>query len=75
MEPNPKNDLRKKWPELYGRYAALGFQMAGSVLFFTWLGLKADRHFDFKYPVLTITGSIIGIVAAFYFLFKQTKPD
>ena len=75
MEPNPKNDLKKKWPDLYGRYAGLGFQMAGSVFLFTWLGLKADRHFGLKYPILTILGAMIGIVAAFYFLFKQTKPN
>ena len=75
MERSQKKEPRKKWPNSYGRYAGLGFQMAGSVFFLTWLGLKADKLAGFEYPILTIAGALIGISAAMYFLFKQTKPE
>ncbi len=72
MEPNPKKDLFKKKPlNDYGRYAGLGIQMMGAILVLTWLGNWLDHTLHFQYPLLTLTGAILGIVAAMFWLFNS----
>ena len=74
MEPNQKNEeSRKKWLETYGRYAGLGFQMAASILFFTWLGKLADDRFANNTGLITLAGALIGIALGMYFLFKAVS--
>jgi hypothetical protein len=74
MEQTPKKISNKK-SQLsdYGKFASLGFQMAAVIGLLTWLGQKADIHFSFKIPLLTLTGAIIGIAVALYWLFKSQK--
>ena len=72
MEPKTTNkSSRKKQLNDYGRYAGLGIQMMGAILLLTWLGHWADLHFALKYPLLTLTGALIGIAAAMYWLFTS----
>jgi len=74
MEPNQKNEeSRKKWLNTYGRYAGIGFQMAGSILLFTWLGKLADDSMENKNSLLTLAGAVVGITLGMYFLFKAVS--
>lgn len=74
MEPNQKNEeSRKKWLKTYGRYTGIGFQMAGSILLFTWLGKLADDFMGNKNSFLTLAGAVLGIVLGMYFLFKAVS--
>ncbi|MFM2284786.1 MAG: putative F0F1-ATPase subunit Ca2+/Mg2+ transporter [Bacteroidota bacterium] len=72
MEPKTTNKSSRKKPlNDYGRYAGLGIQMMGAILVLTWLGHQADLHFEMKYPLVTLTGALIGIAAAMYWLFTS----
>ena len=74
MEPTPKKISNKKNQlSEYGKFASLGFQMAAVIGFLTWLGHKADVHFSFKTPLFTLSGAVIGITIAMYWLFKSQK--
>lgn len=74
MEPTPKKTAnKKKQLSEYGKFASLGFQMAAVIGLLTWLGQKADVHFLFKIPLLTLAGAVIGIAVAMYWLFKSQK--
>jgi membrane-associated phospholipid phosphatase len=71
-QPNLKKEpFRKKQLNDYGRYAGLGIQMMGAILVLTWLGNWSDKYLGFHYPVLTLTGAILGIAAAMYWLFTS----
>ncbi len=69
MDPAKNPKPKKKPLNDLGRYAALGFQMAASILVLTWLGNKADDYFEMQQPFLTMTGAILGIVVALYWIF------
>src|SRR5512137_2817119 len=43
-----------------GPYMNIGFVLAGSVLFFTWLGFTLDKHWS-THPWLTVVGAFLGI--------------
>jgi len=34
-------------------------------------GIKLDEYFVLEYPVFTLSLTILGLVIAFYFLFRQ----
>jgi len=56
----------------YLRYTGLGFSMIGIVLAGTWGGWYLDGLLKLKYPVFTIVLSLLGIVGAMVYLFKET---
>ena len=56
----------------YLRYTGLGFSMIGIVLFGAWGGWYLDGVLNWKYPVFTIALSLLGIVGAMVYLFKET---
>jgi len=43
--------------------------MAAAILILTWLGNKADDFFQLQQPYLTMTGAILGIAVALYWIF------
>ena len=72
MEPKTTNkSFKKKQLNDYGRYAGLGIQMMGAILVLTWLGDWADNKLDFRFPVLTLIGAILGISASMFWLFTS----
>jgi F0F1-type ATP synthase assembly protein I len=56
----------------YLRYTGLGFTMAGMILGSFLLGWWLDPFLGLKFPVLTLTFGILGIVGAMIHLFKET---
>lgn len=60
----------------YLRYTGLGFTMIGIVLVPTLLGWWMDGRIGWKYPILTVVFSLMGIAGAMVYLFKETarKP-
>ena len=57
----------------YLRYSGLGFQLMGTILIFIWLGMKLDEQMDPTSKTYTLIGALLGIVGAFYFMFKAVK--
>lgn len=56
----------------YLRYTGLGFTMIGIILIFTFLGWWLDARISWKYPILTVVLSLLGITGAMVYLFKET---
>lgn len=56
----------------YLRYTGLGFTMIGIILAFSFGGWWLDRTIGWKYPVLTIVLSLLGIAASMVHLFRET---
>lgn len=59
--------------EGYLRYAGLGFTMLGIVLAFTFGGWWLDKQLHWRFPVFTLTLSLLGVAGALLHLFKETK--
>ncbi len=57
----------------YLRYTGLGLTMALVIGLFTFAGWWLDGQLHWKYPVLTIVLSLLGIAGAMVYLFKETK--
>ena len=53
----------------YLHYSSAGIQMVLTILLFTWLGTKADSHFETK-PLWTAVLAIFGVVIAMIFMVK-----
>jgi F0F1-type ATP synthase assembly protein I len=75
MDQTPKKiSEKKKLPKDYGRYFALGIQMAASILVCVWAGRQGDSYFNLTQPIFTLTGAILGIAISLYWLFTA-KPS
>jgi len=66
-------DLNKQKDALkaYARYSSLGFQMAFIILGGTFGGHYLDVWLDWKFPVFTVSLSILAVFAAIYFAVKD----
>ncbi len=62
----------KKGYDNYLRHTGLGFTMIGVILAFTFLGWWLDKQFTWRIPVFTIVLSLLGIIGAMVYLFKET---
>ncbi len=66
-EPPKKNNE-------YLHYSSAGIQMVLTILLFTYLGIRLDRHFATK-PLWTALLAIFGVVIAMVFMVKAfMKP-
>jgi apolipoprotein N-acyltransferase len=54
------------------RWLGFGFEFAGVIAIFTWLGHKADQKLGNEGPWLLLTGFGLGFVGMMYLLFKET---
>ena len=69
-----KNNSPKKRLDNYFKYSAVGIQMAAVIFLLTWAGVKLDDYFSLKFPAFTLILSFISVIAAIYYLIKETKP-
>jgi hypothetical protein len=63
---------RKPLPD-YARYSALGLQMAVFIVICTFAGKYFDSFKLLKFPLFTISGLILGVFGAMYYMIKQLK--
>jgi F0F1-type ATP synthase assembly protein I len=69
---NTENKKSDSLPAAYRKitpYLNIGLVLAGSVLFFTWLGFTLDKHWSTR-PWLTVIGAFLGIFTGFYHFIK-----
>lgn len=79
MKDHGSEDFKDRDQKLSGyndylRYSGLGLQMAAIIGLCIWGGWWMDGVLRWKFPVATIFGSLLGLVAAMVLLFKETKP-
>ncbi|HEY4798240.1 MAG TPA: AtpZ/AtpI family protein [Bacteroidia bacterium] len=56
----------------YGRYSAMAFQMGITIALGVWGGMKLDQHFPItRFPVFTITLSLLSVFVSIYFVIKD----
>lgn len=80
MEPNHNNNQqqannRKQLLAKYAKYSAFAFQMIGLFVGLSLGGNWLDKHWNFSFPFLTLTGVTIALVGSFYALFSIVKED
>ena len=51
-------------------YTQLGWQMVATILLFFGIGYGLDGYLDMR-PVLTVTGAVVGVIAAMIGFFRQ----
>jgi F0F1-type ATP synthase assembly protein I len=59
----------EKRPNDYLHYSSAGIQMVLTILFFTYLGTRLDKHFESK-PLWTAILAIFGVVIAMIFMVR-----
>lgn len=73
-----EQDDNKEVQKSYAKYAKfMGLLIAAIVtmLLFTYLGNWADKHWQFKRPILTMVGLFIGLAIGFYNLIKGIQKE
>lgn len=73
-KPTGTDDLKRvrSGYDNYLRYTGLGFTMIGIVLLSAFGGWWLDKQLAWKFPLFTIFLSLLGIVGAMVYLFKET---
>ena len=55
-----------------GPYINIGYILIGSVIFFAWLGFKADKHWEME-PLFLLIGLFFGFGLGLYNMLKVLK--
>lgn len=55
----------------YLKYTSLAFQMIGVILVFVFAGLFLDKKIPWKFPLFTITFTLLGVFASIYSSLKE----
>lgn len=63
MNSKPAN----KWAQFSG----MALQMGGSIVLFTFLGIKLDDWLATNFPIYTLIGALLGVFLAMYFVIKS----
>ena len=71
-KPDDELDKARRRYQDYLRFSALGLQMMGIILAGLLGGWWLDRQLGWKFPAATLGLSLLGIVGAMVFLFKET---
>ena len=58
----------------YIHYSSAGIQMVLTILLFTYLGTRLDKHFETSKPIWTAILAIFGVVIAMIFMVKSFLP-
>ncbi len=67
---SPESEADKDRSSL--RWLGFGFEFAGVLAIFSWLGYQADQKLGHKGPWLLLAGFGIGFVGMMYLLIKET---
>lgn len=56
----------------YGRFSSMAFQMGITIALGVWGGMKLDEYFPLtKFPLFTISLSLLSVFAAMYWVMKD----
>lgn len=66
-------EKRRRSLDAYARFSGIGFQMAAAIFLGVWGGQKLDALWGTD-PWLTVIGSLLGVGAALYAVFKELIP-
>ena len=56
----------------YSKYLGAVFQMAIVILGFVWLGQYLDEKINFKFPIFTLTLSLLGVGLGLYLFIRRS---
>jgi ATP synthase protein I len=49
----------------------MGIQMAGLIVFFSWLGTYCDKKFETETPWWTLCLSLFGVISSMFLVIKK----
>ena len=75
MNNQKQEDKPRKARHAYMRLSGIGFQMAAIIGLGTYGGWWLDQRTGWKFPALTLAGSLGGVAMAMYILFKETRTN
>lgn len=71
----PNKPSRKPQVNPYLKYSGMAFQMVAAIGLGMWGGVTLDGMVQFKFPIFTLVLSLLGLIAAMYFVIKTALND
>ena len=65
-----KEKQKKNYLNNYAKYSSIAFQMLAIILIGVWGGYKLDEWLDLRFPIFTVTLSLLSVIAAIYYVVK-----
>ena len=56
-----KEKQKKNYLNNYAKYSSIAFQMLAIILIGVWGGYKLDEWLDLKFPIFTVTLSLLSV--------------
>jgi hypothetical protein len=67
----PQNPKKQRLTD-YGKFSAMAFQMGITIALGVWGGMKLDERFPItRFPLFTISLSLLSVFAAMYWVIKD----
>ena len=67
----PQNPKKQRLTD-YGKFSAMAFQMGITIALGVWGGMKLDEYFPLgRFPVFTISLSLLSVFGAMYWVIKD----
>lgn len=71
QKKRPPTDPSQRFRD-YGRFAGMAFQMGATIALGVWGGSELDKKFPLgKFPVFTLSLSLLSVFAAMYYVIKE----
>jgi ATP synthase protein I len=74
MENNQKKEKQKNPPKEFAKYGNIAFKMIAIILIGVFGGRKLDGWLKSKFPVFTLSLTLLSLAGAFYSMFKDINP-
>jgi hypothetical protein len=71
MPDNQPIRKTKKNLNNFTHYSGIGLQMTAIILAGTFGGIKLDKLISLKFPVFTVTLSLLAVIIAMYLMMKE----
>jgi ATP synthase protein I len=74
MENNQKKEKQKSSPKEFAKYGNIAFKMMAIILIGVFGGRKLDGWLKPKFPVFTLSLTLLSLAGAFYSMIKDINP-
>lgn len=74
MENQQKKEKPKSSPNEFLKYGNIAFKMMAIILIGVFGGRKLDKWIKPKFPIFTISLTLVSLAGAFYSMFRDINP-
>ena len=74
-DPSKPGDNPRSAVQTYLKYSGLAFQLLAALGLAAWGGIQLDRHFENRFPFITLLLVVLALVGSMFLLIRQLPKE